>query len=229
MVAGFVSSWFAGITHGSVAVAPALTRIVDAAVVITPDAVRTHRPRDGVVELLAELERAHLEYHASQHRPLLYAASVEAQRAYALVEGRHQDVGALPGRPATFRHAVLDAWGLGRVHNFFKRIGQCLLGSFQSPRSQHMPRQHMPPKVFMFEHCRRVSKVHHIVALQIGENGRVARLWLRRQLTEEDKDELLAQPLRCAPAHFPCSTLCSTDTGAFRHRACDFTCSCLFS
>jgi hypothetical protein len=34
---------------------------------------------------------------------MLYAASVEQQRAYALVEGRYQDVGALPGHPATFR------------------------------------------------------------------------------------------------------------------------------
>jgi hypothetical protein len=57
----------------------------------------------GLIEVLAELERAHLEYHRSEHRPMLYAASPEAQRAYALVEGTYQDVGALPGHPATFR------------------------------------------------------------------------------------------------------------------------------
>jgi hypothetical protein len=34
---------------------------------------------------------------------MLYAASPEVQRAYALVEGTYQDVGALPGHPATFR------------------------------------------------------------------------------------------------------------------------------
>lgn len=34
---------------------------------------------------------------------MLYAASEQAQRVYALVEGRYQDVGALPGHPATFR------------------------------------------------------------------------------------------------------------------------------
>jgi len=34
---------------------------------------------------------------------MLYAASAETQRAYALVEGTYQDVGALPGHPATFR------------------------------------------------------------------------------------------------------------------------------
>lgn len=34
---------------------------------------------------------------------MLYAANPEVQRAYALVEGTYQDVGALPGHPATFR------------------------------------------------------------------------------------------------------------------------------
>jgi hypothetical protein len=57
----------------------------------------------GLTEVLAELERAHLEYHRSEHRPMLYAASEHSQRVYALVEGRYQDVGALPGHPATFR------------------------------------------------------------------------------------------------------------------------------
>lgn len=57
----------------------------------------------GLHEVLAELERAHLEYHKSEHRPMLYAASPTTQRAYALVEGTYQDVGALPGHPATFR------------------------------------------------------------------------------------------------------------------------------
>jgi hypothetical protein len=59
----------------------------------------------GLTEVLAELERAHLEYHRSEHRPMLYAASEQSQRVYALVEGRYQDVGALPGHPATFRWA----------------------------------------------------------------------------------------------------------------------------
>jgi hypothetical protein len=53
--------------------------------------------------VLAELERAHLEYHRSEHRPMLYSASPDVQRAYSLVEGTYQDVGALPGHPATFR------------------------------------------------------------------------------------------------------------------------------
>lgn len=55
------------------------------------------------MEVLAELERAHLEYHRSEHRAMLYAANAASQRVYALVEGRYQDVGALPGHPATFR------------------------------------------------------------------------------------------------------------------------------
>jgi hypothetical protein len=57
----------------------------------------------GLSEVLAELERAHLEYHRSEHRPMLYAASPQVQRAYNLVEGTYQDVGAMPGHPATFR------------------------------------------------------------------------------------------------------------------------------
>eukprot|EP00775_Hariotina_reticulata_P004499 gene4499-4752_t len=108
----------------------------------------------GFSQVLAELERAHLEYHRSEHRPMLYAASVPSQRVYALVEGRYQDVGAMPGHPATFR----------------------------------------------------VSKVHHILALQVA-GGRVVRLWLRRQLTEEDKDELLHEPLACYSCPFPRESL----------------------
>jgi hypothetical protein len=33
--------------------------------------------------------------------------------------------------------------------------------------------------------------------------GRIVKLWLLRQLTEEDKDELLHEPLACFPAAFP--------------------------
>jgi hypothetical protein len=62
-----------------------------------------HRIMQGLHEVLAELERAHLEYHRSEHRPMLYSASPDVQRAYSLVEGTYQDVGALPGHPATFR------------------------------------------------------------------------------------------------------------------------------
>lgn len=68
-----------------------------------PVCIVCHTPPQGLHEVLAELERAHLEYHRSEHRPMLYAASPEVQRAYALVEGNYQDVGALPGHPATFR------------------------------------------------------------------------------------------------------------------------------
>jgi hypothetical protein len=57
----------------------------------------------GLPEVLAELERSHLEYPHSTHQPMLYAANPSSQRVYALVEGRYQDVGALPGHPATFR------------------------------------------------------------------------------------------------------------------------------
>lgn len=65
----------------------------------------------GLHEVLSELERAHLEYHRSEHRPMLYAASPDAQRAYALVEGTYQDVGALPGHPATFRCGATQSPG----------------------------------------------------------------------------------------------------------------------
>lgn len=68
--------------------------------------------------MLAELERAHLEYHRSEHRPMLYAASPGVQRAYALVEGTYQDVGALPGHPATFR--------ISKVHHILSmEVGVC--------------------------------------------------------------------------------------------------------
>jgi hypothetical protein len=53
---------------------------------------------------------------------MLYAASEQSQSVYALVEGRYQDVGALPGHPATFRWAgqqqpgFLYACRLARLH-----------------------------------------------------------------------------------------------------------------
>lgn len=74
---------------------------------------------EGLHEVLAELERAHLEYHRSEHRPMLYAANPEVQRAYALVEGTYQDVGALPGHPATFR--------ISKVHHILSmEVGPCI-------------------------------------------------------------------------------------------------------
>lgn len=59
---------------------------------------------------------------------------------------------------------------------------------------------------------RRISKVHHILALLVKE-GLVEKLWLRRQLTEEDKDELLHDPLTCYPSPFPRDNLMLTDAG----------------
>lgn len=56
-------------------------------------------------------------------------------------------------------------------------------------------------------HTCRISKVHHILALQMGPSGSVARLWLRRQMTEEDKDELLHEPLACYASPFPRDSL----------------------
>lgn len=61
--------------------------------------------------------------------------------------------------------------------------------------------------------CCRISKVHHILVLQVGSSARVQRLWLRRQMTEEDKDELLHDPLACYPSPFPRDSLRLTDAG----------------
>lgn len=58
----------------------------------------------------------------------------------------------------------------------------------------------------------RISKVYHIISLLV-RNGQVEKLWLRRQLTEEDKDELLHDPLTCYPAPFPRDNLMLTDAG----------------
>lgn len=66
----------------------------------------------GLAEVLAELERSHLEYPHSTHQPILYAASPAKQRVYALVEGRYQDAGALPGHPATFRYVRAEDPGV---------------------------------------------------------------------------------------------------------------------
>eukprot|EP00878_Enallax_costatus_P001041 GHUV01001176.1.p1 GENE.GHUV01001176.1~~GHUV01001176.1.p1 ORF type:complete len:762 (+),score=253.99 GHUV01001176.1:257-2287(+) len=159
--ATFVKCWFTGIAKGPQAVEDPLSSIIDEHATLKGDSVRLLEDQQGFVEVLAELERAHLEYHRSEHRPMLYAASEASQRVYALVEGRYQDVGALPGHPATFR----------------------------------------------------ISKVHHIISLLV-RNGRVEKLWLRRQLTEEDKDELLHDPLTCYPAPFPRDNLMLTDAAA---------------
>lgn len=69
------------------------------------------------------------------------------------------------------------------------------------------------PPVALLCWCR-VSKVHHILALQVA-GGRVVRLWLRRQLTEEDKDELLHEPLACYSCPFPRESLRLADAGGW--------------
>lgn len=55
--------------------------------------------------------------------------------------------------------------------------------------------------------------MHHIVVLQVGAGGHVQKLWLRRQMTEEDKDELLHDPLACYPSPFPRDSLRLADAG----------------
>lgn len=49
------------------------------------------------------------------------------------------------------------------------------------------------------------------------QNGRIGMLWLHRQLTEEDKDELLHEPLSCFPTPFPRDSLLLAD--AAQHAA----------
>lgn len=48
-------------------------------------------------------------------------------------------------------------------------------------------------------------------------NGRIGMLWLHRQLTEEDKDESLHEPLSCFPTPFPRDSLLLAD--AAQHAA----------
>lgn len=52
-----------------------------------------------------------------------------------------------------------------------------------------------------------------MLAVAQVKNGRVAVLWLYRQLTEEDKDELLREPLACYPTPFPRDSLLLADAG----------------
>jgi hypothetical protein len=51
-----------------------------------------------------------------------------------------------------------------------------------------------------------------VLALEL-QAGKVGRLWLRRQLTEEDKDELLHDPVHCYPIPFPKDHLQLTSAG----------------
>ncbi|KAF8059445.1 ABCA9 [Scenedesmus sp. PABB004] len=195
--ASFVRLWFAGIAKGPQAVEDGLGGILERGVVLTADGVRQLDDAHGLTQVLAELERAHLEYHRSEHRPMLYAASAASQRVYALVEGRYQDVGALPGHPATFRRARGRCAARPRALRAARRDADA-----DAARRRAPPRHH------------RISQVHHILALQVAPGGRVGRLWLRRQLTEEDKDELLHAPLACYPSPFPRESLVLVDAAA---------------
>lgn len=121
----------------------------------------------GIGEVLAELERSHLEYPRSEHRPLLFAASEAAQRVYALVEGRYQDVGALPGHPATFRVTTV-------YHIFVLEAG----GSFSVAAGSSAGSG--------------ASSVASVEGAGAAVEPCVTRMWLLRQLTEEDKDEVCA-------------------------------------
>jgi hypothetical protein len=80
---------------------------------------------------------------------------------------------------------------LGRVNNV--HVAVCL----QRPGAERA--------VMMFVCC---VQVH---------NGRIGVLWLHRQLTEEDKDELLHEPLSCYPTPFPRDSLLLAD--AAQHAA----------
>jgi hypothetical protein len=111
-------------------------------------------PLQGIGEVLAELERSHIEYPRSEHRPLLFAASEAGQRAYALVEGRYQDVGALPGHPATFRVTVrggcggLGAGGRGgRAGSRGRGAAPSPLRLLQARTTQLAQRPNQPPTV----------------------------------------------------------------------------------
>lgn len=50
-------------------------------------------------------------------------------------------------------------------------------------------------------------------------------LWLSRQLTEEDKDELLHEPLGCYPTAFPRDSLLLADPGTWALWLCLCVCS----
>lgn len=168
----FVGHWFSGISGGpSEAVLTQLNNLLVPDVIVEADGVRRLERAQGISEVLAELERSHLEYPRSEHRPLLFAASEEGQRSYALVEGRYQDVGALPGHPATFRVTTV-------YHIFVLEAGRGAAAAAGAPGGS---------------------------AAAGGERSGpcVTRLWLLRQLTEEDKDELLHDPVHCYAAPFP--------------------------
>lgn len=60
--------------------------------------------------------------------------------------------------------------------------------------------------------CCAQHDVSCLCATQV-KNGRIAVLWLYRQLTEEDKDELLHEPLACYPVPFPRDSLLLADAG----------------
>lgn len=100
--------WFEGIQKGVPAVYPTLASILAPDVAVRADGGALRRatgpPRRGLAALAASLEREHLEYCQLSYQLIAMAACEASGAAFALVETRLQDVGALDSaHPATYR------------------------------------------------------------------------------------------------------------------------------
>jgi len=229
----FVETAFRAVREGPDAAAPDLAAQLHPAVTLAADPVRRSREARGVGALLSELGRLHAEYGpGAAHRPILFGASAgdegeggegeggpppprpspsspssppsslraaglgspaappppQRPRGYALLEARYQDVNALPGHPATFRVSTVVF----------------LVGVELGPGLPSQPRQQQPQQPPRENGGGAAGGGPAAVGGGSGGPANViTRVWIRRQLTYEDRDELLVDPVGVYPAAFP--------------------------
>ncbi len=127
-----------------------------------------------------------------RHRLLLTACDTDALVAYGLAAWEYQDVGGLLGHPATYRRGALAR--AGRAHI---RLLPCVLLACRAPDRTcswaPAPRGHGPCPTHDAPPPppRRISRGHQIIKLQLSPaSGRIAALWIKHQLTEEEKEQV---------------------------------------
>ncbi|KAG2436396.1 hypothetical protein HXX76_006701 [Chlamydomonas incerta] len=183
--------------------------------VLMPDGVLHRRPLRGYGALLTQLAAQHAEYHRVQYRPVAIAANVRSGVCYVLGEFRMQDVGGLAGHPATFRISK------GNCLYKFRVVEQA--GGAVGAREAEAEAE-----TGAGSSAGAAVSSGAAASGAGGSDGRrhvISRGWVRRQMTQEERDERVWDPVHVYPAPFPIERLHLTrggrpDAAAMQEAAC---------
>ncbi|KAG2454583.1 hypothetical protein HYH02_000425 [Chlamydomonas schloesseri] len=176
---------------------------------LLPDGVLHRRPLRGYGTLLTQLAAQHAEYHRVQYRPVASAANPGSGVGYVLGEFRMQDVGGLAGHPATFRISK----------------GNCL---YKFQVVEERAGAEGGPALEAGRGGASATAAAGAAATGSGSGRRrhvISRGWVRRQMTQEERDDRVWDPVHVYPAPFPIERLHLTrggrpDAAAMEEAAC---------